>query len=178
MSPEIETWQPKPDEWWAATIKLGSASKEYMFVTLSNGEDVFVSKKTITRSPVHTFCLRGVEASVRIAPSTKTGSTSWTALEVQIAGKPHTFTEIAEITTWYQNETGGYGSGRILPCSCPIMIAWAKDKSDKSLKVGDVVRLNIMFSQRRGSYVGVDAERQIDNAPQAQEKKVWLIDHK
>ena len=162
MSVDPETWQPKSEEWWAAVVTFGSAKTEYMFVTLSNGEDVFVSKKTITRAPVHTFCLKGAEASVRITLSTKAGATRWVALEVQIDGKPQTFKETAEITTRYENENNGYGSGRILPCSCPIMIAWAKDKD---LKVGDVVKLNIMFSERRGNYVGVDAERQINNAP-------------
>lgn len=169
MSDELEVWSPSPDDWFTTVVKLGSAKKEFMFVTLSNGEDVFVSKKTITFAPVHTFCLSGAEASVRIKPSTRAGATRWMALEVQIAGKPKTFTETAEITTWYQNETGGYGSGRILPCSCPIMIAWS---NDRSLKVGDVVKLKIMFSQRRGNYVGVDGEKQIVSAPLAQEKKV------
>jgi hypothetical protein len=168
MASEIETWQPEPDQWWTAVVKLGSAKKEYMFVTLSNSEDVFVSKKTITLAPVHTFCLRGVKASVRIAPSKRAGSTCWTALEVQIAGKPKTFMETAEITTWYQNETGSYGSGRILQCGCPIMIAWT---SDRNLKVGDVVDVNIMFSKRRGNYVGVDAEKVKEDAPQTAQRE-------
>jgi hypothetical protein len=164
IDPETE-WEPQPDEWWTAVVKLGSAVREFMVVILSNGDDVFVSKKKITLAPVHTFCLQGAEASARIAPNTKAGASRWVALEVQIAGKPKAFTEVAEITTWYQNETGSYGSGRLLPCGCPIMIAWVRDK-DKSLKVGDVVNLNIMFLERRGNYIGVDAEKVKDGAPQ------------
>jgi hypothetical protein len=127
-------------------------------------------KSSLVRS-THSAVPPGTEASVRIAPNTKAGASRWVALEVQIAGEPKVFKEIAEITTWYQNETGSYGSGRLLPCRCPIMIAWTR-ANDRSLKVGDVVKINIMFSERRGNYVGVDAERQIENAPTGAGEKV------
>jgi hypothetical protein len=50
------------------------------------------------------------------------------------------------------------------------MIAWARDTD---IKVGDIVKLNVMFSQRRQDYVGVDAQKikATDSAPLAQREE-------
>ena len=171
MPVDPEIWQPQPDEWWSAVVKIVS-SNTYLFVTLSNGEDVYVARKTITRAPIHTCAvIHGSEASVRVAPSTVGSGTRWFALELQVDGAPSSFTEIAEITHWKPNAPrSGYGSGRLLQCNCPVMIAWARDTD---IKVGDIVKLNVMFSQRRQDYVGVDAQKikATDSAPLAQREE-------
>jgi hypothetical protein len=100
-------WYPTENDWYEAIIK--TISPGFMFLTLTNGDEVFTPNSRVQfPSGHHCKVQSGDVVSVRVEPNANTSSAQWSALEVVIQTQHDVpqEPETGNILWWGKKSTG------------------------------------------------------------------------
>jgi hypothetical protein len=127
-------WEPQNSDWFEGRVK--TIDNGYMFLTLTNGDDVFVPYDLVNFPNSHRCVIQPHDVvSVRIEPSIK-GTSQWTALEVffqtqhEVPPEPENGTIL-----WWTDRIGVV----VRECGCRMFVRAA---NSQPFDVGDPVSIS------------------------------------
>jgi hypothetical protein len=125
-------WEPQPDDWFEGRVK--TVDNGFMFLTLTNGDDVFVPYDVVVQFPNGHRCVirPGDVVGTRIEPSNK-GNSQWAATEVYFQTQHEVPPEPESgIILWWKDKLGVV----IRECACRMFV---RSCDAQPLDVGDRV---------------------------------------
>src|SRR5258706_11260793 len=152
-----QEFNPKPAEWFAATLTHVNRENKTLTATLSNNERVWVYEREVKFSPGgHYFCLPtdgSIEFSVRIERQNH-HLYPYRALEAQITSDD--FEPVRE-RGFVQDWRGNCGGIRRI-CKCAIFAPPNGSVNARSFFPGDEVEFDVDYSEIKKMYVAKNVE--------------------
>jgi len=132
----VEDWSPSPEEWFAATVDMKAKNGGFLFLGLSNGEQVFCSIAAVPNRPNGHLCLiqPGDSVTVRITENDHV-NTRWKALEAVLQNAYDVPPREEATIKWWSEHYGVV----IRPCGCHIFVTV---RDSISLREGDAVTIS------------------------------------